>query len=163
MTAVNDNSCVVEAVDSQVVDHVAVELGMSSEPCSGSEEPRVAAEVVITSGSLDSSAAVGRTIEPYPADLPRTAFHFLHMRMAARLQSESGTDSTVSIPIDAEEDHVPRPVDFESECMPQRRIERREWDFLVQKPARGVWKRILNHVENWFRTICCCGCGKRRK
>lgn len=163
MTVVSDNHCVVETVDSPVVGHVAVELGVPSESCSGLEEPRLAVEVVITPGSLDSSAAVGRTIKPYPADLPRTAFHFLHMRMAAQLQSGSGTDSTVSIPIVAGKDHMPQLVESESECMPRRRIECREWDLLVQEPPRGFWKRIGIRVEKWFRRICCCGCGKRRK
>jgi len=124
----------------------------------------LAAKEVITPGSLDSSAVVvGRMVEPYPVDLPRTAFHFLHMRMAAQLQTGSRTDSTLSIPTVSVKDHLPRPVEVDHECVPQRRIERREWDILVQKPRRGVWKRIRNHVEHWFRTFCCCGYGKRRK
>jgi len=165
MTTVNDNHCMVETVDSPMVDHITVELEKPYEPCRSLEEPQVDGDVVITSaGSLDSLATVGRTIAPYPENLPRTAFYFLHMRMAAKLQSESDkTDSTVSKPIVAVKEQSSLLVESEDECMPQRRIDRLEWDLLVQKPPIGVWKRIRNRLENLFRLIYCCGCGKRSR
>jgi len=53
---VESNISNMEVAEMTVVDHVAVELLIPSKPCSGSEEPQLTAEVMITPGSLDSSA-----------------------------------------------------------------------------------------------------------
>lgn len=57
---VESNISNMEVAVMTVVDHVTVELLTPSEPCSGLEEPQLTAEVVITPGSLDSSAEVKR-------------------------------------------------------------------------------------------------------